>query len=142
MTSLQEKELINHLKDNTHLSTKEIINYVKSCDGLYFSSSGMRDLLYRLGFTYKKPKGVPDKADCELQMVFMILLNQIKSSLGKHDRLYFADASHPQHNSMPSYGWILKGERKELKTNGGRQRVNLHGAIDPDSLHWCGKIKQ
>ena len=31
---------------------------------------------------------------------------------------------------MPAYGWILKGEEKELKTNTGRQRVNLNGALN------------
>ena len=29
-----------------------------------------------------------------------------------------------------TYGWIKKGERKELRTNTGRQRLNVSGAID------------
>ena len=87
-------------------------------------------------YTYKKPKVVPGKANCELQMSFMILLHHLKSSLGKNDKIYFADANHPHHNSMPSYGWIKKGEKKELQTNSGRQRLNLHGAIGPVSLHF------
>ena len=131
----QEKELATHLQDYIYLATKDIISYVHSEYGVKFSESGMRDLLHRLGFTYKKPKVVPGKADCEHQMAFMILLHQLKSTLGKHDRIYFSDASHPHHNSTPSYGWIKKGEQKELKTNSGRQRLNLHGAIDPESLH-------
>ena len=48
---------------------------------------------------------------------------------------YIFRCKSPHHNSMPSYGWIKKGEQKELKTNSGRQRLNLHGAIDPESLH-------
>ena len=47
---------------------------------------------------------------------------------------YFADATHPQHNSVPSYGWIKKGTEKELKANCGRQRLNINGAIDIETL--------
>ena len=135
LTSSQEMELTTHLQDHIYLSTKEIISYVYSKYGLKFTASGMRDLLHRLGFVYKKPKVVPGKANVELQLAFMVLLNQLKSTLGESDRIYFVDASHPQHNSMPSYGWIKKGDKKELKTNSGRQRLNLHGAVDPESLH-------
>ena len=135
LSSYQEEGLSEHLQENIYLTTKEIIIHVQSEYSVEFSSSGMRDLLHRLGFTYKKPKVVPGKANFEDQMSFMLLLHKLRSTLGEHDRIYFADASHPQHNSMPAYGWILKGEKKELKTNAGRQRLNLHGAIDPTDLH-------
>ena len=55
----QEKELATHLQDYIYLATKDIISYVHSEYGVKFSESGMRDLLHRLGFTYKKPKVVP-----------------------------------------------------------------------------------
>jgi hypothetical protein len=48
--------------------------------------------------------------------------------------IYFADATHPQHNSIPSYGWIKKGQEKELKANCGRQRLNINGAINIETL--------
>ena len=53
---------------------------------------------------------------------------------GKNDPIYFADATHPQHNRIPSYGWIKKGREKELKANCGRQRLNINGAINIDTL--------
>jgi transposase len=37
---------------------------------------------------------------------------------------------HPTHSTKLTYGWIKKGERKEIQTNSGRQRLNLSGAID------------
>jgi hypothetical protein len=98
------------------LSIKEIIFYVEIKYEAKFSSSGMKDLLHRLGFSYKKPKVIPGKADVEAQMAFMILLEQLRSKLGEHDRIYITDARLSQHNSMPSYGWILKAYKKELKT--------------------------
>jgi len=55
---------------------------------------------------------------------------QIKADKGENDPIYFADATHPQHNSIPSYGWIKKGQEKKLKANCGRQRLNINGAVN------------
>ena len=131
----QEEELYKHLDNQIYLSTKDIVYYVDKTYSIKFTVSGMRDLLHRLGFTYKKPKVIPGKADVEAQMAFMLWFHQIKSQMGDNDKLYFTDATHPQHNSMPAYGWILKGEKKELRTNSGRQRLNLFGALDVENLN-------
>ena len=45
----------------------------------------------------------------------------------------FADAVHPQHNTIAAYGWIKRGQERELKTNSGRERLNLHGALNAES---------
>ena len=63
-----------------------------------------------------------------------MLYKQIKASKGPNDPIYFADATHPQHNSIPSYGWIKKGQEKALKANCGRQRLNINGAINIETL--------
>ncbi|MCF7790914.1 MAG: transposase [Victivallales bacterium] len=43
------------------------------------------------------------------------------------------DASHPQFNSMPAYDWIYKGERVEVPSNTGRERINLNGAVNAET---------
>ncbi|NNM58374.1 MAG: hypothetical protein HKM04_00980 [Legionellales bacterium] len=43
------------------------------------------------------------------------------------------DAVHPEHNALAAYGWIKRGEKRELKTNSGRERLNLHGAINAET---------
>jgi hypothetical protein len=48
----------------------------------------------------------------------------------KKSAVYYADGTHPQHNTHFSYGWIKKGQNKEIKTNTGRQRVNINGVIN------------
>lgn len=45
----------------------------------------------------------------------------------------FMDATHPRHNSMLAYGWIKKGERKEVKSNTGRKRININGALNAET---------
>jgi transposase len=51
----------------------------------------------------------------------------------KNTEVLFVDAVHPEHNTMASYGWIKKGETRKLKTNSGRERLNLHGAINAET---------
>ena len=48
--------------------------------------------------------------------------------------MYFADSTHPMLNPILSSGWIRKGKEFEIKTNSGRQRVNINGAIEIKSL--------
>jgi hypothetical protein len=35
---------------------------------------------------------------------------------------------------MPAYGWIRRSKAKEWKSNTGRRRVNINGAVDRDTL--------
>ena len=44
------------------------------------------------------------------------------------------DGIHPQHNSVPAFGWIKCGIDKALKTNTDRKRVNINSAINSDGL--------
>lgn len=37
-------------------------------------------------------------------------------------------------------GWILKGEKKDLRTNSGRQRLNLFGALDVENSSLDGGL--
>ena len=43
------------------------------------------------------------------------------------------DAVHPAHNSMPAHGWMRKGKKTDLKSNSGRQRLNIHGAMNAET---------
>ena len=102
--------------------------------GVYYTVSGVTALLHRLGFSYKKPSHVPSKQDPLKQQAFLEEYNNIKAAKGENDPIYFADATHPQYNSIPSYGWIKKGCEKQLKANCGRQRLNINGAINIETL--------
>src|SRR5690606_34420226 len=44
------------------------------------------------------------------------------------------DATHPHHNSMAGYGWIKRGQACEIRSNTGRQRLNINGVIDCNDL--------
>lgn len=128
----QEAELKEYLRDNTKRTAKEVTDWVKKTYGVKFSVVGVTKLLHRLGFTYKKPKVVPGKANRLKQEEFLRQYEDLKHSLSPRDQIYFADATHPHHNTQPSYGWILKGKDNDklIKTNSGRERLNLSGALN------------
>ena len=130
LTEMQQEELAKHLDEKTYLTSNAIRHDIKKTYGVEYSSSGVKDLLHRLDFTYKKPKYVPGKLDTEKQKAFVTKSRRLRKSKGENDPIYFANACHPQHNSVPAYGWIRRGVEKHLKSNGGRKRVNIHGAVN------------
>ncbi len=129
------EQLDNHLKHNTYASTKEIVSHVSKQFKVEYSISGMNDLLHKLGYTYKKPKLIPGKADAKAQEKFIELYKELKQTKGANDPIYYMDGVHPQHNSVAAYGWIKKGEVKELKSNTGRKRLNINGAINIEDMN-------
>jgi transposase len=130
----QISRLDAYLKEHILPDAKSVIAHIYKQYGVRYSVSGVTDLLHRLGFSYKKPMHVPGKQDPLKQQAFLDEYNKIKANKGENDPIYFADATHPQHNSIPSYGWIKKGQEKELKANCGRQRLNINGAINIETL--------
>src|SRR5258708_6049234 len=127
----EETELKTYLTQNTKATAKEICVLIEERYSQKFSVIGVTKLLHRLGFSYKKPKVIPGKADKVKQSEFIANYRVIKENLKPNDQIYFVDSSHPQHNTKPSYGWILKGKMndKVIKTNTGRERLNLSGAL-------------
>ena len=123
-------ELAEELESKIYLTTTEIISFVKSKFGVEYSIGGMTSLMHRIGFSYKKPKGVPAKADAEKQEEFLRKYRGSKA----HGPVYFGDSTHPMLGPVLSSGWIRKGWEVSVKTNSGRQRVNINGAIEIHSL--------
>ena len=130
----QMSELEGYLEEYILPDAKSVIAHIDKQYGVHYSVSGVTDLLHRLGFSYKKPTHVPGKQDPAQQQAFLEEYAHLKASKSENDPIYFADATHPQHNSIPSYGWIKKGQEKELKANCGRQRLNINGAINIETL--------
>ncbi len=127
-------ELDRYLQEHILPDAKAVVSHIDKQYGVHYSLSGVTDLLHRLGFSYKKPTHVPGKQDPVKQRAFLEEYERIKARKGENDPIYFADATHPQHNSIPSYGWIKKGQEKELKANCGRKRLNINGAINIETL--------
>jgi hypothetical protein len=108
---------------------------------VHYSVRGMTELLQRLGYVYKKPKWVPGKADSEAQEAFLKAYPDLKRNKVEQDPIYFIDTTHPHHNPVVGYGWIKRDLEHSIRSNTGRRRLNVNGAIDVDGLHAaCGSL--
>jgi transposase len=134
LTVEQQDELAKHLDENTYLDSNAIRHHIEKTYGVKYSPTGVKELLHRLGFVYKKPKHVPGKLDPVKQAEFLEEYAKLRKNQGKNDPVYFGDGCHPQFNSIPAFGWMRRGVEKELKSNCGRERVNINGAVDIDTL--------
>ena len=123
----EQQKLVLELKSKIYPTTKAIISYVKKEFGIVYTIGGMTSLLH----SYKKPKGVPGKAKAEEQKAFVRKYKRLKK---KEGLIYFADSTHPMLNPVLSSGWIKKGKEFDVKTNSGRERVNINGAIEMNTL--------
>lgn len=134
MTSAQETELCVWLDGRFCRSTAEIRAHILARDGLEYSHSGCIKLLSRLGYEYRKPKGLPRVASAEKQAGFIDMYERLLSNLGTDEAVYFADAVHPEYQTKPAFGWVRAGSKPAVQTTPGRGRVNIHGALNLETF--------
>ena len=129
LSKSESLKLKAHLEEVTYLCVKDVCAYVKHTFDKRYSISGMTKWLHANDFRYKKPHAVPAKADKEKQKKFIAFYKKLKARAGKKAPIYFADSVHPQHQTQLTYGWILKGKRKEMPTTGRQKRLSFIGGI-------------
>lgn len=132
LSLLQQEQLERYLVKTTLTTAQQVRAYIDTTYGKEYSVIGVTKLLHRMGFSYKKPKVVPGKVSVVAQEAFLDTYKNLKGHLGAKDHVYFSDATHPTHNTKPSYGWIKKGKKNDvyIKSNTGRKRINILGALD------------
>ena len=130
MSPDQEAALCDWLDGRFCRSTVEIREHISKEFGLRYAHSGCIKLLARLGYEYRKPKGLPRVASAEKQAEFIALYERLLNGLGADEAVYFADAVHPEYQTKPSYGWVKAGSNPAVTPTAGRGRVNIHGALN------------
>lgn len=134
----ETSELMVHLEDHTYSSTKEIIAYVAATYRVNYTQQGMHDWLVKHGFSYKKPKESPAKADPIKQKQFIQKYEYLKRTTPLNQPILFMDSLHPTQATKVSYGWIKTGENKLIASIASRTRINITGAINlanMESIH-------
>ena len=126
--------LIAHLTQFTFAHTHQIVSYISENFGVKFTVAGLNKWLHRNGFSYKKPKGVPHKFDKQKQAEFKEKYEVLKAKKPDDEPIVFMDAVHPTMATKLSYGWIRKGEDKQVNTTGSRTRLNIIGGIQLGKL--------
>ena len=135
LSQTETAQLIQHLRFNIYLKVKDICAYIKQNYGKIYSVSGMTNWLQQNKFRYKKPHLMPAKADKVKQKEFIATYQRLRDSLPEGEEIYFGDGVHPEHQSKAAYGWIHKGDRKQLPTTGKQHRLHFMGGISITANH-------
>lgn len=132
----QTKSLVRQLEDVIYLKVEEICAYVQKTYAVKFTVSGMTKWLHHYKFSYKKPKGIPAKADLEKQAAFIKYYENLLNTIGEDEPILFGDGVHPTMATKITYGWIRKGHchEKAIATTASRTRLNLMGSINLETM--------
>jgi transposase len=132
LSSLQKDSLKAEVSNNLYTTTKQIAFWLKNNHHVDLSTSALARLLVKLGFSYKKTKLVPAKADADKQSAHIKDFESLMAQKDSNTLVFFNDGVHPQHNTRSEYGWILRGQEYEMPSNPGRSRLNISGAINSE----------
>ena len=130
LTLEQEAELAEWVRATLPRSTQVIGAWIHKTYGIDYSRAGLIALLHRLDIDYHKPKVVPSKLDPAKQQAFIEAYEGLLNNLADDEAVMFADAVHPTHEARPAGCWAPKDTKIALEQTSGRQRLNIHGAID------------
>ena len=131
LSATQEDALKVFVSATLPRSTRQIGAWIEKEFGLvYESRSGLIALLHRLGLEYHKPSVIPRKLDKDKQKAFIESYDNLLNSLADNEAVLFADAVHPTHAARPAGCWAPSQDKLAIEQTSGRQRINIHGAID------------
>ncbi len=103
---------------------------MKRTFGRSYSRSGLIALLHRLGFDYRKPEAMPRGLDDAKRQAFIDRYENLLNTMGADEAVVFVDAVHPTHQVRPAGCWARRDVAIAVEQTTGRQRLNIHGAID------------
>ncbi len=127
----QQDRLKAWITETLPRATREVGAWIeKECGIEYQGRSGLVALLHRLGMEHRKPKAVSRKLDPAKQAAFIKAYEDLMNHVDADEVVLFGDAVHPTHAVRPVGCWAPKDVPIAVEQTSGRQRLNIHGAID------------
>jgi transposase len=131
LSSAQQAEVKAWVAASLPPSTRQIGAYIEQTFGIvYDSRAGLIALLHRLGLVYHKPEMIGRRLSEDEQRAFVTGYDNLLNALAPGEAVLFADAVHPTHAARPAGCWAARGEKLAIAQTSGRQRLNIHGAVD------------
>ena len=131
LSEAQQDKLKAWIAETLPRTTREVGAWIeRECGIEYQGRSGLIALLHRLGMEHRKPKAVSRKLDPEKQAAFIKAYEDLLNHLADDEAVLFGDAVHPTHAVRPVGCWAPKDTKIAVAQTSGRQRLNIHGAID------------
>ena len=126
----QEAVLYDWVSATLPRSTHQIGAFVARTFGVEYSHAGLLSLLHRLKLAYRKPEIVAAKLSAAKQEAFIKDYDRLARELDEDEAIVFGDAVHPTHQVRPAGCWAPQDQAVAITPSSGRDRVNIHGAID------------
>ena len=137
----QIEQLKQQIAQGMFHNAEQVRIWVQDTFGVAYSSTGIKELLHRIGASYHKVSGFFWKADVQKQKQFVRKYRRHKREAGPTTRRYFVDACHPVWGVDLLYScWLLVGQRFYVGVGNGRKRLNILGADCPDD-HDYGDLR-
>ena len=131
LTGEQRELLKTWIAETLPRTTREVGAWIAREFGIeYDGRSGLIALLHRLGMEHRKPKAISRKLDPAKQAAFIKSYEALLNQLSADEAVMFADAVHPTHAARPVGCWAPKDIPVAITQSSGRERLNIHGAID------------
>jgi transposase len=130
LTAAQQDALKSWVAQSLPQTTTVVGEWIEKSYGVSYSRSALIKLLRRNDMEYRKPELVPPKLDPVKQQAFIDGYEKLLNTLGDDEAVVFADAAHPTHAVRPAGCWAPKDTKIAIAGTSGRQRLNLHGAVD------------
>ena len=131
LTAEQQETLKAWIAETLPRTTHQVGARIANEFGIeYQTRSGLIALLHRLGMEHRKPKAISRKLDPVKQAAFIKTCEGLMNQLPADEAVIFADAVHPTHTVRPVGCWAPKEVAVAVEQSSGRERLNLHGAID------------
>jgi transposase len=137
LAAAQVAQLQQEIRTGRFRNANQIRLWLEETFQVHYTSSGVKDLLRRIGASYHKVTGFLWKANPKEQRQFVVKYRRQKRAARqpgvRRTRFYFVDACHPIWGLDLVYScWLLVGQRLLAGMGSGRKRLNILGAYCPD----------
>ena len=131
LTAEQQDRLTAWITKTLPRTSREIGAWIaRECGIEYEGRSGLIALLHRLGMEHRKPTAISRQLDPAKQAAFIRRYEALLNQLPADEAVMFADAVHPTHAVRAVGCWAPKDIPVAITQSSGRERLNIHGAID------------
>jgi hypothetical protein len=148
LTAEQQDKLKVWIAATLPRTTREVGAWIaRECCIEYQTRSGLIALLHRLDMEHRKPKAISRKLDPAKQAAFIKGYEALMNRIEADEAVVFADAVHPRsrarsptHAVRPVGCWGPKDVPVAEEQSSGRDRLNIHGAIDLETGQTIMKV--
>ena len=126
----QRDALVQHLEEAHYATSQEIRDHILREYGITYSRAGMIAFLNKLGFVHQMTAIVAPVPDVAHQQAAIDAYAALKENLPADEVIVHVDGVHPTHMAKTGKIWVRKGKKLYLPSNTGRNRINIHGAIN------------